>query len=114
MLFSFVPVVLGSYVLISAAGLPSIDLQKLCHTSERTMAGLSGDPMKTYDSCMSDEQDAREQLLKDWLTYPSSDRALCMREMDYLPSYVEWITCAEMAKDLRRIRKERPAPGPPG
>jgi hypothetical protein len=114
MLFSFLPVVLGSHVLIAAAGLPSIDLQHLCHTSERTMGGLSGDPTKTFDSCMNDEQEAREQLLRDWMTYPSSDKALCMRPTDYLPSYVEWNTCAEMAKDLRRIRKERPAPGPPG
>jgi hypothetical protein len=107
-------VVLGSHVLIAAAGLPSIDLQKLCHTSERTMADFSGKPTKTFDSCMSDEQEAREQLLRDWMTYPSSDKALCMRATDYLPSYVEWVTCAEMAKDLRRIRKEKPAPKPPG
>jgi hypothetical protein len=114
MLLSLVPVVLGSHVLFAAAGLPSIDLQKLCDSSARTMTGLSGDPMKTFDSCMSDEKEAREQLLRDWVTYPSSDKALCMRATDYLPSYVEWITCAEMAKDLRRIRKEKPAPVPPG
>jgi hypothetical protein len=114
MLFSFVPLVLGSHVLLAAAGLPSIDLQTLCHSSARTMAGLSGDPMKTFDACISDEEEARQQLLRDWLTYPSSDRALCMRTTDYLPSYVEWITCAEMAKDLRRIRKEKPGPGPRG
>jgi hypothetical protein len=114
MLLSLVPAILGSHVLIAATGLPSIDLQKLCHTSERTLGGLSGDPMKTFDACMSDEQEAREQLLRDWVTYPSSDRALCMRATDYLPSYVEWITCAEMAKDLRRIRREKPAPKPPG
>jgi hypothetical protein len=114
MLLSLVPVVLGSHVLFAAAGLPSIDLQKLCHSSERTMGSLIGDPVRTFDACMSDEQEAREQLLRDWVTYPSSDKALCMRGADYLPSYVEWITCAEMAKDLRRIRKERPAPVPPG
>ncbi len=113
MLFSLVPVVLGSHLLVAAARLPSIDLQRLCHTSERTTAGLSGDLTKTFDSCMSDEREAREQLLRDWMTYPSSDRALCMRATDYLPSYVEWITCAEMAKDLRRIRKERPSAVPP-
>jgi hypothetical protein len=113
MLLSLV-VVVGSHALIAVAGLPGIDLQRLCHTSEQTMGGLSGDPMKTFESCMSDEQEAREQLLRDWTTYTSSDKALCMRAADYLPSYVEWITCAEMAKDLRRIRKEKLAPRPPG
>jgi hypothetical protein len=114
MIFLLVPVVLGSHLLIAAGGLPSIDLRKLCNASERSMAGLGGDPVKTFDSCMSDEQEAREQLLKSWGTYPSSDKALCMRATDYLPSYVEWIVCAEMAKDLRRIRKEKAAPAPPG
>ena len=111
---SFVPVVFGSQLLIAVAGLPSIDLEKLCHTSERTMAELGGEPVKTFDSCMSDEQEAREQLLMGWATYPSSDKALCMRTKDYLPSYVEWITCAEMARDLRRIWKEKPAREPHG
>jgi hypothetical protein len=113
MLFSLVPVVLGSQVLIAAAGLPSIDLPRLCHNSERTMGGHSEDATRTFDSCMSDEQEAREQLLKNWVTYPASDRTLCMRVADYLPSYVEWITCAEMAKDLRRIRNEKPVPASP-
>jgi len=111
---SFVPVILGSHVLVAAAGLPSIDLQKLCHTSEQTMAFLSGEQTKTFDSCMSVEQQAREQLLKDWATYLPSDKALCMRTKDYLSSYVEWITCAEMARDLRRIRKKKNAPRAPG
>jgi hypothetical protein len=114
MLLSLVPVVLGSHVLMAAAGLPGIDLQKLCRSSERTMAELSGEPSKTFDSCMGDETEARDQLLRDWMTYSPSDKALCMRAKDYLPSYVEWITCAEMARDLRRIRKERPGSEPRG
>jgi hypothetical protein len=112
MLLSFVPVILGSHLLIAAAGLPGIDPQKLCHASERRMPEIGGEPMQTLNSCMIDEQEAREKLLKDWVTYPSSDKAFCMRTKDYLPSYVEWITCAEMARDLRRIRKEEPASPP--
>jgi len=110
---SFVPVLLGSHVLVAAANLPRIDLEKLCHTSERAMAFLGGEPTKIFDSCMSIEQQAREQLLKDWATYLPSDKALCMRTKDYLSSYVEWITCAEMAMDLRRIRKKNSVPEPP-
>ena len=106
MMLSFVPVVLGSHLLIAAAGLPGIDPQKLCHASEQTMPDRGGGPIQTFQSCMMDEQEAREKLLKDWVTYPSSDKALCIRTKDYLPSYVEWITCAEMARDLRQIRKE--------
>jgi hypothetical protein len=113
MLFSLVPVVLGSHVLIAAAGLPGIDLQRLCHSSEPPISGRSEDATRTFDSCMSDEQEARDQLLRNWGSYPTSDKTLCMRATDYLPSYVEWITCAEMAKDLRRIRSEKPTRATP-
>jgi hypothetical protein len=65
MLLSFAPFILGSHVLIAAAGLPSIDLQKLCQASEQAMPALSGGPAKTFDACMSDEQEARKQLLMD-------------------------------------------------
>jgi hypothetical protein len=44
---SFVPVDLGSHMLVAATGLPSIDLQKLCHASEGAMGFLSGEPTKT-------------------------------------------------------------------
>jgi hypothetical protein len=64
MLLSFVPVILGSNVLIAAAGLPGIDPQKLCHASERRMPDLGGEPMQTLNSCMMDEQEAREKLLQ--------------------------------------------------
>jgi hypothetical protein len=110
MLLSFVPIIIGSHLLIAAAGLPGIDPQKLCHASHRAMPDLGGGPMQTFQSCMRDEQEAREQLLMEWVTYSSSDKALCVRTKDYLPSYVEWITCVEMARDLRRIRNEKPAP----
>jgi hypothetical protein len=55
---------------------------------------------------MSDEQGAREQLIKNWATYPASDKTRCVQSMDYSPSYVEWLTCAEMARDVRKTRKE--------
>jgi len=33
---------------------------------------------------------------------------------DYLPSYVEWLTCLEMTGDVRRMRKERLSSMPSG
>ena len=112
MLLSLLPFILGSQMLIAATGPPAIDPRHLCHASDRAMPDLGGEPMQTFHACMRDEQEASEQLLKDWVTFSSSDKALCMRSKDYLPSYVEWITCAEMARDLRRIRKEKPASPP--
>jgi hypothetical protein len=58
MLLSFVPVILGSHMLIAATGLPTIDPQHLCHASDWAMPDLGGEPMQTFHSCMRDEQEA--------------------------------------------------------
>ena len=63
-----------------------------------------------FDSCMNDEKAAREQLVKDWSTFSASDKTLCVHPRDYLPSYVEWLTCVEMQTEVRKMRKDQPAP----
>src|SRR5262245_2750722 len=52
------------------------------------------------------EQKAREQIIKDQATYSSADKRRCMRTGVYLPSYVEWLTCLEMERDVRKMRGE--------
>jgi hypothetical protein len=113
---SFVPAILGSHMLIAAVagGVPNIDLQKVCHDSESAMVGLGDNPTSSFDSCMSDEQAAREQLLKDWASYSASDKSHCIHPADYLPSYVEWLTCVEMEGNVRQIRQGRSVITGPG
>ena len=43
--------------------------------------------------------------VKDQATYSSADKKLCMRTDVYLPSYVEWLTCLEMERDVRKERQ---------
>jgi hypothetical protein len=57
---------------------------------------------------VSDEQAARDQLQKDWASFPASDKARCIQPKEYLPSYVEWLTCLEMTRDVRAMRKGQP------
>jgi hypothetical protein len=53
------------------------------------------------------EQKARDQIIKDRATYSSADKALCMRTDVYLPSYVEWLTCLEMERDVRKMERSQ-------
>lgn len=95
-------------------GIPNIDLEKLCRAAESAVGDIYGTAtVNDFDSCMSDEKEARAQLVKDWATYPASDKELCVQPMDYLPSYVEWLTCVEMQRDVRKMKKEQPASMPP-
>jgi hypothetical protein len=90
--------------------LPTIDLQKVCRATEKEINAVFADINRNvFEACMNDEQTAREQLVKDWATFPGPEKARCIHPRDYLPSYVEWIICIEMARDVRRMRKDQPA-----
>ena len=67
--------------------------------------GVTSDDLGT---CISDENDARKLLEKDWARYPASDKAVCIQPKEYTPGYIEWLTCLEMNRDVRALRKGQP------
>jgi hypothetical protein len=90
------------------SGPPTIDIQRTCRESSSALIGLTGsDSQDTFSSCMNDEQTARDQLVKDWATYPAPAKALCVQPKEYLPGYVEWQSCLEMTRDVLNLRKEQ-------
>jgi hypothetical protein len=112
-------VVLSAAILLATAfaasakdgSLPRIDLEKVCRASEKEINAVFTDINRdVFAACMSDEKTAQEQLVKDWATFSASDKARCVAPRDYLPSYVEWSTCIEMTRDVRRMRKEQVTP----
>ena len=59
--------------------------------------------------CMEDEQTARGQLLKEWGQFAGSDKTSCTQTVSDIAgsqSYVELITCLEMARDAKKLPKE--------
>jgi hypothetical protein len=112
MFLPLIPTVLGVHVLIAAAGgVPHVNMENNCRVSEKTLKDMFGDSLRgdVFESCMTQEGAAREEILKNWATYPAADRAHCIQPTAYMPSYVEWITCFEIARDVRKMRKEQPA-----
>src|SRR5262245_1471255 len=109
MLLALQPAAVGVAILIaSSGGVPTINVEKTCRTSQQTISSVFGGAQTavTYDSCMNQERDARGLLEKGWASYPAADRALCVQAGGYMPSYVEWLTCFEMQRDVRKIRNE--------
>jgi hypothetical protein len=94
------------------SGPPTIDIQKTCRESSSALVGLTDNPKGDLDSCLSDEQAAREQLTKDWATYPALAKRLCIQPKEYLPGYVEWQSCIEMTRDVIQLRKDQAASAP--
>jgi hypothetical protein len=91
-------------------GLPKLDIEAACHASERAVAAIITASNDMFSSCMSDEKEARDQLDKNWATYPAVDKARCIQPKEYMPGYVEWLTCIEMDRDVKAMRKEQPGP----
>jgi hypothetical protein len=89
--------------------LPKVDLQQRCEDSRRAMETLLGTKTseRTFDSCISDERNARDVLVRDWATIPPSVKAQCVTA-GYSPSYIEWQICTEVAGDVLKMRNELP------
>jgi hypothetical protein len=89
---------------------PTVDIKKTCQTAQKTISEIFGDDTAiTFDGCMRQEQEAADHLANDWAKYPAEDRQRCVNRTGYMPSYVEWLTCFEMARDVRQMRKDEPA-----
>jgi hypothetical protein len=91
-------------------GLPKLDVESACRSSEQAISAVISVTSDVYKSCLDDENDARSHLDKAWSGFPASDKARCIQPKEYLPSYVEWLTCLEMTRDVRAMRKGRPGP----
>src|SRR5256886_16427780 len=87
---------------------PTIDIKKTCQVAASVMVSLMGGTTTEQDinACLDSEQKARDQIIKDRATYSSADKVQCMRTGVYLPSYVEWLTCLEMERDVRKMQQE--------
>jgi hypothetical protein len=95
-----------THTLIAASdGLPTIDVAKTCQASTNELIKLFGDTtMISFDSCMRQQSAALEKLKAEWPSYPADDKSRCVQPAVYMPSYVEWLTCLEAAREVRRIR----------
>jgi hypothetical protein len=102
-------IMFGSAV-TAQAQIPLINIEETCRVAARAMTGLMGGRTTEQDrnACLESEQKAREQIIKDQATYSSADKRRCMRTSVYLPSYVEWLTCLEMERDVRKMRQGEP------
>jgi hypothetical protein len=82
-----------------ADNVPKFDIAKECQSEGGSKAVL--------EKCAEDEANARAQLQTQWNQFGAVDKTACIREtsMDGTPSYVELLTCLEMARDVRKPSK---------
>jgi hypothetical protein len=106
-MFPPVAFLLSSQLLITVAdGVPNIDIAKTCRNSA-TVTGTR--TQEDVDACIVDEQGARDELVKEWAQFSGAYKAQCVRaSTDYLPSYVEVLTCLSISKDAKMLPEDVP------
>jgi hypothetical protein len=93
-------------------GPPTIDIQKTCRENVNALGTLLGSEIpQNMDVCLMDEQNARDQIVKDWATYPAIAKTRCVQPKEYLPGYVEWQSCLDLTRDVLKLRKESATSG---
>lgn len=94
---ALLPMILtASYLVLAADEVPQLDTGPSC----RAAAHASTVVGRNEDSCKRDERDARGKLEQEWAQFTPSQRARCASLSNFggSPSYVELLTCLEMAK----------------
>jgi hypothetical protein len=98
----FTALLLGTQLTIVVAdNVPKLDVAPSCRMeSAAVQTGVQG--------CMKDEQDAHEQLVKEWVQFQGADKNTCvgLTETGGSSSYVELLTCLEMLSDARKYPSE--------
>jgi hypothetical protein len=88
-------VLVVSSAAFAADKVPSFDIAREC--------SFEGSVLGNQQQCIQDEKQARDQLQKEWSQFPANDKRQCQdtATMAGTASYVEFITCLEMARDVR-------------
>jgi hypothetical protein len=101
---ALLPIILtASNIVLAADAVPKFNIELTC----RAAAEASG-PDRGVRTCQRDEDEARVKLEQDWTKYTAVQRTGCVRfaGLGSTPSYVELLTCLEMAKEVETLPKD--------
>ena len=89
---------------VLADEVPTYDVAATCHAESQ------GDPgAGIAAACMAQEQSARETLARQWTQFPAQSKTTCMQtetDVSGVRSYVELLTCLQIAKDVKSLPKD--------
>src|SRR5262249_53989406 len=84
---------------VTADRVPSWDVTASCRAAGSISYNQSANERLT--SCLASEQRIREELDKNWSTFPAADRISCVKSLTFSPTYTELVTCLEMRRDVK-------------
>src|ERR1019366_3198008 len=92
---------LSSQIVLAADPVPKFDTGPSC----RSAGAAAVTPTRDTAACERDEINPRTTLEKEWSQFTPSDQASCARlvTLGGRPSYVELLTCLELAKQVKEL-----------
>jgi len=108
MLFSVAAMSLGGQTTVAIADeVPTFDIRKSCKADVQAFQdNAKGQASSTL--CLKDEENARTTLVGQWTQFAPDSRTRCVRMVGdgaASQSYVELLTCLQMAKDVKGLPK---------
>ncbi|HEY6755679.1 MAG TPA: hypothetical protein VI077_13390 [Pseudolabrys sp.] len=93
-----------------ADDVPTYDVRKSCKTDVQAYqgSGTAAPGTNTPSGCVADEQKARATLVSQWTQFAPDSRTRCSQmvgDPGGPQSYVELLTCLQMAKDVKSLPK---------
>ena len=85
---------------------PKFDVKKSCHADVQAYGGGGGD---SAAGCLADEQKARDELVSKWTQFGPESRTKCTQMVNDIAgtqSYVELLTCLQVAKEVKTLPKD--------
>ena len=93
---------LAPFVIAVADTVPAWNFEPSC----RGGMDVGSNQTQRFQKCMSEEAAARTKLQGSWTKYPAADRTVCADTAKLgTPSYVELLTCLEMALEVKGLPK---------
>jgi len=89
-----------------ADAVPSWDVTASCRAAGSIAFGQT--PSERVTTCLASEQRTREEITKNWSTFPAADRIGCVKSLTFSPTYTELLTCLEMRLQLKNSRDAKP------
>ena len=100
LLFLAAAMTLGLQPMVAFADeVPTYDVRATCRAEAQDVASFG-----TAATCMTQEQKARETLVSQWGQFAPESRTTCMEaQAGFSPSYVELLTCLQIAKEVKGL-----------
>jgi len=96
---------LGAPVSVAVADeVPTYDVRKSCKVDLQSYSTA-----QTNSGCLADEQSARATRVSQWTQFTPESRSRCSQMVGSVAgpqSYVELLTCLQIAKDVKGLPKE--------